>query len=84
MNNVTKLQNIEDLTKLNIQELMGYEKILSSYLKTHEPDTSKGGIVDVNDRPFDCTTYEQKKQDWYAIWVEYFKRPVEEGLENKL
>ncbi len=84
MNNVTKLQKIEDLTKLNILDLMDYEKVISSYLKTHEPDASKGGIVDINDRTFDRTTYEQKKRDWYAIWVEYFRRPVEEGLEIKL
>lgn len=84
MNNVTKLQKIEDLTKLNVSDLMDYEKALSSYLKTHEPDTSRGSIVDINDRPFDRTTSEQKKQDWYAIWVEYFRRPVEEGLDIKL
>ena len=84
MNNVTKLQKIEDLTKLNISELMAYGQVLSSYLKTHGPDTSKGCAVDINDRPFDRSTYEQKRQEWYAVWVEYLRRPVEEGLEIRL
>lgn len=84
MNNVTKVQKIEDLTKLNISDLMEYEKILGSYLKTHEPDTSKDCAVDVNDRPFDRDTYEQKRQERYAFWAEYLRRPVEEGLEIRL
>ncbi|KKP51751.1 hypothetical protein A3K01_04015 [candidate division WWE3 bacterium RIFOXYD1_FULL_43_17] len=84
MFNVTKIQKYEDLTKLNISELMVYEIELQSYLQTHEPDMSKQGTVDVNDRPFDRQLYEEKKQQWYSIWVEYFTRPVEEGLDIKL
>lgn len=84
MTNVTKIQKYENLTKLNISELMEYETELQSYLQTHEPDMSKQGIVDVNDRPFDSQLYEEKKQQWYSIWVEYFRRPVEEGLDIKL
>lgn len=84
MTNVTKIQKFENLTKLNISELMGYETELQSYLQTHEPDTTKQGTVDVNDRPFDRHLYEEKKQQWYSILVEYFSRPVEEGLDIKV
>ena len=84
MNTVTKLQKIEDLTKLNILDLMEYEKAIKSCLQTHEKDTTKADNVDVNNRPFDRFSYEQKRQEWYAIWVEYLRRPVEEGLEIRL
>ena len=84
MTNVTKIQKYEDLTKLNISELMGCETELQSYLQTHEPDMSKQGNVDINERPFDRHLYEEKKQEWYSILVEYFSRPVEEGLDIKL
>lgn len=81
MKNVTELQKNMDLTKLNISELLEMSDILQSYLETHEPDHSKECKVDINDRPFDRDTYENQKQLWYSIWVEYFGRPVDEGLE---
>ena len=81
MKNVTKLQKNRDLTKLNISDLLEMSNIVQSYLETHEPDQSKDCKVDVNDRPFDRDTYESQKQLWYSIWVEYFGRPIDEGLE---
>ena len=81
MQNVTKLQKNMDLTKLSISELLEMSNIVQSYLETHEPDPSKDCKVDINDRPFDRDTYESQKQLCYSIWVEYFGRPVDEGLE---
>ena len=81
MKNVTKIQKNMDLTKLNISELLEMSNVVQSYLETHEPDQSKDCEVDINGRPFDRDTYECQKQLWYSIWVEYFCRPVDEGLE---
>ena len=80
MKNVTKIQKNTDLTKLNISELMELSNVVQSYMETHEPDTSKDCKVDINDRPIDLEAYEENKQLWYSIWVEYFGRPVDGGL----
>ena len=81
MKNVTKLQKNMDLTKLNISELLELSNIVQSYLETHEPDQSKGCKVDINDRHFNASIYEEQRQIWYSIWAEYFGRPVDAGME---
>ena len=80
MKYVTKIQKNTGLTKLSISELLELSTVVQSYLETHEPDTLKGYKVDINGRIFERGIYEENRQMWYSIWVEYFNRPVEEGL----
>lgn len=84
MTKVTEIQKNSDISMLNYSQLCKIEIVLRSYLQTHEPDTSKDGKVDINDRPFDGKLYSEIKQRWYSVWVEYFSRQVEEGLKTEL
>jgi hypothetical protein len=84
MQKVTEIQKPINLTELKISGLLELSTVAQSYLETHEPDTSKGCKVDINERPFDRNAYEEQRQIWYSIWVEYFRRPVEEGLDIRL